>query len=84
MIKVAYGGNTSLLASGIVLIIAHDENVIDMFSQLLKVIVAVVVIRNIAVDRENDSCLPAFNRKLPHELNIIPAQSLRDKLEVNV
>ena len=66
------------------LVIAHDDDVVDALAELLDVVVTVVIIWYIAVRRQHESRLTAGDAELPHELNIRAAEAGRDQLEVNV
>ena len=66
------------------LVIAHDDDVVDALAELLDVIMRVVIIGYIAVRGQHESRLAAGDAELPHELNIRAAEAGRDQLEVNV
>ena len=53
------------------LIIAHDNYVICNDSLLLTVILHIIALRNIIVDRQHDSILPASYRQFADELYIM-------------
>ena len=66
------------------LVIAHDDDVVDALAELLDVVVCVVIIWYIAVRRQHESRRTAGDAELPHELNIRASEAGRDQLEVNV
>ena len=66
------------------LVIAHDDDIVDALAELLDVIMRVVIIGYIAVRGQHESRLTAGDAELPHELNIRAAEAGRDQLEVNV
>ena len=72
------------LASAIVLIVAHDNDIIGKHALLINTVVVVEIIGHIVVYGENEPFLTALNRELSDKFNIVLTVILGDSLNIYI
>ena len=66
------------------LVISHNNDIIRNNSLLFTVVLHIVSLRNIVIDRQHDSILPASHRQFPDKLDIVFSALIRNLLEIYV